>query len=99
MLERNVARWRREALAEGRAAGHAEGHAEGRAEGRAAGFREVLACVAARRFGAPAGTELASLMATEANEERLVQMGDLVAECHTAAQLLDRSRTLLGNGR
>ena len=38
-------------------------------------------------------------MAMEANEERLVQMGDLVAECHTAAQLLDRSRALLGNGR
>ena len=83
MLERNVARWRREAIA----------------EGRAAGFREVLACVAARRFGAPAGTALASLMATEANEERLGQLADLVVDCHTVAQLLERSRTLLGNGR
>ena len=99
MLERNVARWRRQAIAEGRAEGRAKGRAEGQAEGRAAGFREVLAHVAARRFGAPAGTELASLMATEANEERLVQMGDLVVECHSAAQLLDRSRALLGNGR
>ena len=84
MLERNVARWRRQALAEGRA----EGRVEGRAEGRAAGFREVLARVAARRFGAPAGTELASLMATEANEERLGQMGDLVVECHSASNCL-----------
>ena len=95
MLERNVARWRRQALAEGRAVGLAEG----RAEGRAAGYREVLVRLAARRFGAPAGTELASLMATEANKRRLAQMSDLVVECDTAAQLLDRSRALLGNGR
>ena len=99
MLERAITEWRDAALAEGKSLGRSEGMREGRAEGvregRAEGVRAMLRRAAARRFGGAAGDALAALLGDVADDHRLDAVGDLLADCGSADELLRRSRRAL----
>ena len=86
MLAETVTRWRQEALDEGMRHGMAEGE------------RRLLRRQATRRFGADAGDALAALLANEEDAERLAEVGELLVDCGSPAELLRRGGRLL-NGR
>ena len=101
MLAETVTQWRREALDEGRRQGMSEGMSKGRRQGVSEGMsheRALLGRLAARRFGTAAGDALTALLANEEEAERLARVGDLVVDCTSAEELLQRGRHLL-NGR
>ena len=91
MLERAITEWRDAALAEGKSLGRSEGMREGRAEGG----RAMLRRAAARRFGGATGDALAALLSDVADDRRLDAVGDLLANCGSADELLRRSRGVL----
>ena len=95
MLERAITEWRKAALAEGQRKGRVEGMREGRVEGE----RAMLRRVAARRFGTPTGDALAALLGEVADVRRLNAIGDLVADCPSADELLRRTGGLLNGGQ
>ena len=115
MLEQAITEWRNSALAEGKSLGRREGRAEGEREGRAEGMREgraegmrdgrvegeqaMLCRVAGRRFGAAAGDALAALLGEVVDVRRLDAIGDLVADCASADELLRRSGGVLNGGQ
>ena len=65
---------------------------EGRREGRQEGRREVLCSLAARRFGAATGTELAALLAGVEDGAELARIGTLIIDCGSGADFLARAR-------
>ena len=95
MLERAITEWRKAALAEGECKGRSEGMREGRMEGG----RAVLRRLAARRSGTATGDALAALLGEVADARRLAAVGDLVADCASADELLRRSGGVLNGGR
>ena len=103
MLERAITEWRRAALAEGKSLGRREGRVEGmvegKREGRVEGERAMLQRVAARRFGPATGDALAALLGEATDVRRLDAIGDLVADCASADELLRRSGGVLNGGR
>ena len=82
MLAETVTRWRQEAIDEGMAEGE----------------RRLLRRQATRRFGTDAGDALAALLANEEDAERLAEVGELLVDCTSPAELLRRGGRLL-NGR
>ena len=98
MLAETVTRWRQEALDEGKRQGRSEGRSEGLMQGMVEGERRLLRRQAARRFGVETGDALAALLANEDDAERLVEVGELMVDCASPEELLQRGRGLL-NGR
>ena len=94
MLAETVTRWRREAIDEGMRQGRSEGLRQGMVEGE----RTLLRRQAARRFGVETGDALAALLANEQDVERLVEVGELMVDCASPEELLQRGKGLL-NGR
>ena len=90
MLAETVTRWRQEALDEGMRQGVKQGMADGE--------RTLLRHQATRRFGVDVGDALAALLANEEDAERLVEVGELLVDCKSPAELLRRGGRLL-NGR
>ena len=90
MLAETVTRWRQEALDEGMRQGVKQGMADGE--------RTLLRRLATRRFGVDAGDALAALLANEEDAERLAEVGELLVDCGSPAELLRRGGRLL-NGR
>lgn len=103
MLEQAITEWRNSALAEGKSLGRSEGIREGRVEGmregRVEGEQAMLCRVAGRRFGAAAGDALAALLGEVVDVRRLDAIGDLVADCASADELLRRSGGVLNGGQ
>ena len=89
MLEEAITEWREAALAEGRSQERFQSMARERAR---------LRRQAARRFGAPAGDALATLLAGEDDLERLETIGDLVVDVLNGEELLRRSRSVMAHG-
>ena len=98
MLAETVTRWRREAIDEGLSRGLRQGRSEGLKQGMVEGERTLLRRQAARRFGVETGDALAALLANEEDVERLVEVGELMVDCASPEELLQRGRGLL-NGR
>ena len=69
-----------------------------RQEALAEGERMLLRRQAARRFGVETGDALAALLAKEEDAERLAEVGELLVDCGSSAELLRRGGGLL-NGR
>ena len=90
---------RAEGMLAGRVAGEREGRVAGEREGRVEGERAMLQRVAARRFGTAAGDALAALLGEVADMRRLDAIGDLVADCASADELLRRSGGVLNGGQ
>ena len=87
---------RAQGLEKGRAQGVVEGRAQGVVEGRAEG-RASLVCRQARlRFGAQTADRLTKLLQGATDLECIDRIGDLVIECETGAELLERAREGLG---
>ena len=85
---------RAEGVARGRAEGIEHGRAEGMARGRAEGIereRALLLHLAQRRFGADVGQALSELIKGMDDADRLMEVGDLVVDCATGRELLDRA--------
>ncbi len=82
MLAEAITEWRQNAIA------------EGRTEGRT----EVLRRLATRRFGLEAGAEFGRLLADEKDIDRLALASDLVIDCSSAEELLQRASHLLREG-
>ena len=91
MLERAITEWRKAALAEGRSLGRIEGMIEGE--------RAMLRRLAARRFGTATGDVLAELLGEATDARCLDAIGDLVADCASADELLRRSGGVLNGGQ
>ena len=89
MLAETAARWRREAIEEGIAKGMTKGMLHECA---------LLQRQTVRRFGVAAGDALAALLAKEEDVERLAQVGELVVDCGSATELLERGMGLLNGG-
>ena len=102
MLAETVTRWRREAIDEGLKQGMSRGLRQGRSEGLKQGMvegeRTLLRHIAARRFGVETGDALAALLANEEDTERLAEVGELMVDCASPDELLQRGRGLL-NGQ
>ena len=77
MLEERAARWEREWLAQGKA--EVVAHERG-----------LLCRQAGRRFGAKAGEQLAVALAGVSDLARLDQVGDLIVDCGTGEELMER---------
>ena len=93
MLEEAITEWREAALAEGRSQGRSQERSRSMARERARLRRQ-----AARRFGAPTGDALATLLAGEDDLERLETIGDLVVDVLNGEELLRRGRSVLAHG-
>ena len=71
--------------------GRAEGRVEGRVEGQVEGERALLLRQAGRRFGADVAEALSKLVGGVDDPDRLAEVGDLVVDCATGRELLDRA--------
>ena len=76
---------------EGQVEGRVEGRAEGRVEGRVEGERELLFRLTQRRFGSGTADALSRLINGLEDPDRLAKVGDLVVDCATGRELLDRT--------
>ena len=63
-----------------------------RAEGRAEGGSSLVRRQAGLKFGADAADELARLVGGIADPECIVRIGDLIIECESETELLERAR-------
>ena len=79
MLEHRMDEWEQKWFRQGRE--------EGRAEERA-----LLRRLAARRFGAETAEVLAGLLEEMDDADRLAEIGEMIVDCGTGAELLDRVR-------
>ncbi|MYI65388.1 MAG: Rpn family recombination-promoting nuclease/putative transposase [Gemmatimonadetes bacterium] len=66
--------------------------ARARTEGRAEGGSSLVRRMAALKFGGGTADELSRLVGGISDPERIARIGDLVIECDTGAQLLERAR-------
>ena len=89
MLAETLDEWAEEKFQLGRLEGIEHGRAEGVARGRAEGVALLLR-QANRRFGADVGQALAELIKGMDDADRLMEVGDLVVDCATGRELLDR---------
>ena len=90
-LEERVAEWPKPYIRQGREEGLDEGIRQGREEARGEGIaqqRLLLRRMAAERFGTATGDRLASVLATEADAERLADLGMAIVRCATGDELL-----------
>ena len=85
MLTDNLAEWPAKLVEQGIEQGIERGREEGREEERA-----LLCRLAVRKFDAAAGPRLAAVLAGVADADRLAEVGDLIIECGTAAELFAR---------
>ena len=90
MLAETLDEWAEEKFRQGRIEGIEHGRAEGVARGRAEGVALLLR-QANRRFGADVGQALAELIKRMDDADRLMEVGDLVVDCATGRELLDRA--------
>ena len=88
MLEETLDEWAEEKFRLGRAAGMERGRFKGRIEGE----RALLVRQAQRRFGADVAEALSKLVGGVDDPDRLAEVGDLVVDCATGRELLERAR-------
>ena len=88
--EEGVRRGREEGVRQGREEGIRRGREEGREEGRAE-ERALLLRQAARRFGADTAEALAGLLEGVDDADRLAEVGEMIVDCRTGDDLLDRA--------
>ena len=86
MLEHRMDEWEQEWFRQGREEGIRRGREEGRAEERA-----LLLRLAARRFGADTAEALGRLLEGVDDADRLAEIGEMVVDCRTGGDLLDRA--------
>ena len=86
MLEHRMDEWEQEWFRQGREEGIRRGREEGRAEERALLLRQ-----AARRFGADTAEALGRLLEGVDDADRLVEIGEMIVDCRTGGDLLDRA--------
>ena len=86
MLEHRMDEWEQEWFRQGREEGIRRGREEGRAEERALLLRQ-----AARRFGADTAEALGRLLEGVDDADRLAEVGEMVVDCRTGGDLLDRA--------
>ena len=102
MLAETLDEWAEEKFQLGRVEGMEQGLERGRAEGRVAGMergraegieweRALLVRQAQRRFGADVAQALSKLVDGVDDPNRLAEVGDLVVDCATGRELLDRA--------
>ena len=65
---------------------------QGRFKGRVEGERALLVRMAQRRFGADVAEALSKLVGGVDDPDRLAEVGDLVVDCATGRELLERAR-------
>ena len=87
MLEHRMDEWEQEWFRQGREEGVRRGREEGRAEERA-----LLRRQAARRFGAETAEALTGLLEGVDDADRLAEVGEMIVDCGTGSELLDRVR-------
>ena len=98
MLEHRMDEWEQEWFRQGREEGREEGVRRGREEGRAE-ERALLRRLTARRFGAETAEALGRLLEGVDDADRLAEVGEMIVDCGTGGELLDRAgRTCLTNG-
>ena len=97
MLAETVQEWTEQWVEQGLERGIEQGRAQGIEQGRAQGIeqgrveeRALLCRLAARKFDADAGEQLAAALADVTDPGRLAQVGDWIIECGTAADLFAR---------
>ena len=91
-------RWgREEGIRQGIRQGVRQGREEGREEGRAE-ERALLLRLTARRFGAGTAEALAGLLEGVDDADRLAEVGEMIVDCGTGGELLDRARQGPGRG-
>ena len=83
MLAETLDEWAEEKFRQGRVAGMERGRFEGE--------RALLVRLAQRRFGADIAEALSKLVGGVDDPDRLAEMGDLVVDCATGRELLDRA--------
>ena len=82
-------RWVEQGIEQGLERGIEQGRAQGIEQGRVE-ERALLCRLAARKFDADAGQQLAAALAEVTDPDRLAQVGDWIIECGTAADLFAR---------
>ena len=91
--------WEAEFLQEGRKQGLERGLEQGREAGLEEGWaaeRSLLRRLTARRFDAATAEVLSRLLANVRDAERFAEVGELVIDCATGGELLDRVRQTNG---
>ena len=89
-LEHRMDEWEQEWFRQGREEGIRRGREEGREEGRAE-ERALLLRQAARRFGADTAEALGRLLEGVDDADRLAEVGEMIVDCRTGGELLDRA--------
>ena len=79
--------------------GRVEGRVEGRVAGRVEGERELLFRQTQRRFGSGTADALSRLINGLEDPDRLAMVGDLVVDCATDRELLDRASRIPGTAK
>ena len=90
-LEERVAEWSKPYLRQGREEGISVGREEGISLGREEGIaqqRSMLRRMATTRFDQATADRLASILAAEADPERLAAVGEAIVRCRTGNELL-----------
>ena len=90
-LEERVAEWPKPYLRQGREEGISLGREEGISLGKEEGIaqqRSMLRRMATTRFGQATADRLASILAAEADPERLAAVGEAIVRCRTGDELL-----------
>ena len=90
-LEERVAQWREPYIQQGISVGREEGISVGREQGISVGMeheRRLLRRMAAARFDSATADRLAATIGTEADPQRLEEVGVAIARCATGAELL-----------
>ena len=85
-LEHRMDEWEQEWFRQGREEGIRYGREEGRAEERA-----LLLRLTARRFGADTAEALGRLLEGVVDADRLSEVGEMIVDCRTGGELLDRA--------
>ena len=91
MLAETLDEWAQEKYRLGQVEGMKRGRSKGRVEGRVEGERALLCRQAERRFGADVAAALSKLIEGLDAPDRLAEVGDLVVDCATGSELLDRA--------
>ena len=91
MLAETLDEWAEEKYQQGRVAGMERGMERGHFKGRVEGERALLIRLAQRRFGADIAEALSKLVGGVDDPDRLAQVGDMVVDCATGRELLDRA--------
>ena len=90
-LEHRMDEWEQEWFRQGREEGVQQGREEGVRRGRDE-ERALLLRQAARRFGADTAEALAGLLEGVDDANRLAEVGEMIVDCRTGGELLDRAK-------